>query len=623
MSSISERYPSHQVSCAIGLLEHESSAAFYTMTSYTYTPLDTEKSEIRLIQLVPGKAEDPIAFSITHASLIRPDEPPKDSRLPLEELQKTLPDGWFAKETLDGRYFFMCIGHTNTPNSWNHPDPLFDRSLYEVPKLVSRESYKPEYEALSYTWGSSNSPVIAIVQTEGDHSISTQTHKMFIGQNLACALRSLRFPERTRTLWVDAVCINQQDINERNTQVPRMGDIYSLAKSVVIWLGPESDNSTHALSTLEYFGRQVERMTDGMIGDSPGAQEPEWFRMRCALPYDDSTWLAISSLFHRAWFTRIWVLQEAMLSSNAIVQCGEHSIDWLSLRKTILVFFEKTTLPGDIVDFLVLYSHGLIHLARNTFQDLLMWTVNQKCTDPRDKIYGILSMISPKLRREITVDYNMSVVDVYKDAVLADIRVSKRVNILRDCELKTYMKDWPSWVPTWTPGSSDFPTHTGFRRHVSGYSRSQVEYHAPDELHVLGVFGDAVATATRLKGTIHDICKIIRQVEPDGLFVKDYVDEGTLLDAFLEVITKGRVQDRFSFFTRFPTLHDLRCKYKDVESGNASLPTVLENYKRDLEEQEFWVFTTQDGYLGATSSEVKPGNFSSSSSHNVSNSVFR
>lgn len=217
--------------------QRERSSYYSMMVPYAYTPLNTKKAEIRLIQLVRGKAGDVIVFCLIHAPLIKPQESHEDHRLSIKKLHKTLPDDWLVRETLDGRYLFMVLGTSGRPNTWTHPDPSFNRALYKISKPTSIAAYKPEYEALSYSWG------------------PTGTQTLFIDQNLAYALRFLHSPEKTRTWCVDAVCINQQDIDKRNAQIRRIGDIYSLAQKVIIWLGPESDNSTYALSTLIHFAQ--------------------------------------------------------------------------------------------------------------------------------------------------------------------------------------------------------------------------------------------------------------------------------------------------------------------------------------------------------------------------------
>ncbi|KAF2107226.1 heterokaryon incompatibility, partial [Lophiotrema nucula] len=87
------------------------------------------------------------------------------------------------------------------------------------------------FEALSYVWGSAEKPVIATIE-EGSASFSFP-----IGLNLACAMRYIRLVDSPRAMWIDAICINQEDMQERGTQVQRMVDIYALASKVVVWIG--------------------------------------------------------------------------------------------------------------------------------------------------------------------------------------------------------------------------------------------------------------------------------------------------------------------------------------------------------------------------------------------------
>ena len=86
-----------------------------------------------------------------------------------------------------------------------------------------------KYEALSYVWGD------AMVTTT--LSLNGQTYQ--VTTNLEAALRALRLQDKDRLIWIDAICINQTSIQERNQEVPRMGQIYRRARHVIIWMGRE------------------------------------------------------------------------------------------------------------------------------------------------------------------------------------------------------------------------------------------------------------------------------------------------------------------------------------------------------------------------------------------------
>ncbi|KAL6865857.1 hypothetical protein ACO1O0_001956 [Amphichorda felina] len=147
----------------------------------------------------------------------------------------------------------------------------------------------PEYEALSYTWGSAHSRRAIIVE---DPALNTRT-KLLVTKSLAIALHHLRYRDRARALWVDAICINQQDMAERNAQVQRMPHVYRLAHRVVVWLGPGSRQSRLAMSTLGYLGGHVQVTRQNHLVRMPGAAEWDWYGPMSDLPYDDETWRSI------------------------------------------------------------------------------------------------------------------------------------------------------------------------------------------------------------------------------------------------------------------------------------------------------------------------------------------
>lgn len=261
------------------------------MASLTYHDLDINTDEIRLLTLHPGRAGDKLCLSLTHASLRAiPDTRKTPKRVSLKEVRETLPQPWEVAETLDGRYLFIVVGGKNT---WSHPTPGFNQDLIKPDEDPPSPQLK--YEALSYTWGSMEKAVSARVIDE----TTDRTQTIALGANLADALEHLRLETESRTLWVDAICINQADIEERNAQVKRMGSIYTLAERVVIWLGPETSDSNLALSTMQYLADQVENTLDRYNCDTPDAAEPLWFNRAQALLYNKQTWAALLAFFQR------------------------------------------------------------------------------------------------------------------------------------------------------------------------------------------------------------------------------------------------------------------------------------------------------------------------------------
>ncbi|KAK4982010.1 hypothetical protein LTR50_007854 [Elasticomyces elasticus] len=141
-----------------------------------------------------------------------------------------------------------------------------------------------------------------------------------ITPKLAECLPYLRLPTEPRTLWVDAICINQQDLEERKHQVQRMANIYKMAKRVVVWLGPRENDSTLALRTLESLATKIDVDWDTwtMKSSSQEISELHWGDLDQQFPYQAHTKTALKAILDRPWFQRLWVQQEIRLANDAI-----------------------------------------------------------------------------------------------------------------------------------------------------------------------------------------------------------------------------------------------------------------------------------------------------------------
>jgi len=131
------------------------------------------------------------------------------------------------------------------------------------------------YESLSYVWGSENNK--QLIYVDGD--------EMYVTANLHMALSHLRHCLLERILWVDAICINQADNDEKGRQVQLMAKIYSKASRVIVWLGESADNSDEALEVIRVAA----------------------YKQPANSPVVKTNWEAIFTLLERGWFERIWV----------------------------------------------------------------------------------------------------------------------------------------------------------------------------------------------------------------------------------------------------------------------------------------------------------------------------
>ncbi|ERF74877.1 hypothetical protein EPUS_03261 [Endocarpon pusillum Z07020] len=256
------------------------------------------------------------------------------------------------------------------------------------------------YAALSYTWGSPTQSKRIIVINKKLHTVS---------ENLYNALLYLRLSDRPRWLWVDAICINQEDMAEKSFQIPMMTSIYRNAQKVVIWLGEHKDNSALAIAGMKLLDREETRKKI-----MEPAHDEECLRQLNKL-YE-----ALLAIYQRPFFGRAWIRQEIAVAKRVEVQCGQDTVSWLGLKRTArrlhsLRNIIKSESAIDPLDFksddlgnLKFLSRGwrygqsalgFMAEAQSVYYyhgggllELLMISRHFEATDPRDKVYSVLGL---------------------------------------------------------------------------------------------------------------------------------------------------------------------------------------------------------------------------------------
>jgi hypothetical protein len=384
-----------------------------TAPAFRYEPLDPENRSIRLLSLLPGLPDDPLAGRLRH----------------------------------------------------------------------SRLGAGPKYKALSYVWGAS--------PASGGGSASLITvdgHGFPVSDNLLAALQHLRSIDGAQEAlyWIDAVCINQGDVQERNHQVSLMRDIYAAAEQVVIWLGlADAESDAAFLAVNNWASTNDEKRKEGIS-------------LR-VLRQNHSFFFSLDSRF--TWLSRIWVLQEVAVSKqDPLLVCGSQSTPWS-------VFLQA----WDILAMEAFEEMGLLFEATQSFKDepasqetdlprsdnrlrpslkidvinglreavqlrggeklfrLLIIARRSQSTDPRDRIYGLVGLLSAEETSEpgahIPIDYRKPTAEVYADAMSHLLSRGDGLSFLAHCFLPgvgapaphihslppmTAQPELPSWVPDFT-----------------------------------------------------------------------------------------------------------------------------------------------------------------------------
>ncbi|KAJ2980232.1 hypothetical protein NQ176_g2764 [Zarea fungicola] len=316
----------------------------------------------------------------------------------------------------------------------------------------------PQYEALSYTWG--------------DPTDTTQTTidgcLLRVTANLERALRHLRKSQCSRSLWVDAICINQQDDAEKELQVQAMASIYQRSSRVLIWLGEEIDPLIHLhlpppLPISDVFDGIAQiaagQGIDHLINGNPWLQ---WTP-------------AILDLLGRPWFTRLWVVQETALTLDPLLICGWESLPWTTLlkayrglRPTLGPTANGAALLEDALqnlDALVICWAMMLNwdadqtpathekVCRRLL--ILLFTLKGKfiCSDERDRLNGMLGMLGdPKLLKGVSLGYRSSAATVFQSIAVFMLESLQSLDFLIGDRTNFDAANYPgkpSWVPTW------------------------------------------------------------------------------------------------------------------------------------------------------------------------------
>ncbi|KAH7070683.1 heterokaryon incompatibility protein-domain-containing protein [Paraphoma chrysanthemicola] len=300
------------------------------------------------------------------------------------------------------------------------------------------------YDALSYVWGEEHNPAC----------IALCGHDFYVTRNLATALTYLRSPDSDRTLWVDAICINQYDIKEKNSQVLSMHRIYKFAKLVIAWLGPPDDTSSSAFSSMKAIDEGHLLPLSTVIICSISNE---------AVTEDDDP---IRKLLDRDYWTRAWIVQELMSAQSLVIQCGSDVVPYSALEKSfprnksasIQISSEnnkseRTLFRGDSEVDVFRVDSDQISCSR--YLDCFL---NRKCRERRDNIFAFLNLLGGNIKQEISDYYNADISELVRVSAQAIIKSTRSLHIIvikgrqtppsaQGCE--KWQLDMPSWCPYW------------------------------------------------------------------------------------------------------------------------------------------------------------------------------
>jgi len=373
------------------------------------------------------------------------------------------------------------------------PAALLDYPVFgslHIVDLDEDEEDRPEFDALSYQWGK---PVPNYeINIVGD--ANTNSGSLRVTQNLIHALRDLRQSDESLVIWIDAICIDQQDENEKCHQVPLMRRIYSSARTVRCWIDEEVDPDSEAFRVLRGFNTTVDSSTITSRGANKFAED-EKRKMRLLGKYSWRFWRPVAKVFLNEYWSRLWIQQELHLASSwdfhfrDYVMDDEEQMDLILFQEMIRQLadvrpFEPINDPSSAVRVTAnIKKHiyggrmheplfgGLFQAIRQSLPYRMVHTWNKiddfgpregafgsllriylsaqrlKVTNPRDKVYGILSLA--RNCEDVEVRYDISVVQTHSQVFRNHINDQADLTFLSLTGRPNLPSGWPSWFPQW------------------------------------------------------------------------------------------------------------------------------------------------------------------------------
>ena len=366
------------------------------------------------------------------------------------------------------------------------------------------------YEALSYHWGppseSYEHPVflrdakqLSIADTVKSLVVKKPKERYWAKQNLYNALKHLQ-PKKKEDeyyIWIDALCINQDDQEEKQEQVAKMAQIYTLASGVIIWLGNGNDESRRAMELIKLIGDlQTLEGEENLIKD----------------PKRTHHWSDLADIMRRSWFSRRWVIQEIALAKEAFVRCGAEEVHWNDFKDAISFFVMHFNAIRELFRASSDFRHNvdaigelnplgariLVDETTNAFRrkpdgnilepvkslETLICSLSAfESADPRDTIYalqnvsrdtpsGNLSWVKTREPSDYPPypDYKAPVIQVFKDFVEWVIKKSHSLDIIcRQWAIADRSVTLPSWIQTVSESTWSKPAEGQARKNGDGF----------------------------------------------------------------------------------------------------------------------------------------------------------
>lgn len=339
----------------------------------------------------------------------------------------------------------------------------------------------PSFEAISYTWGSpvrSKKVWAAPFESRSEkgggwthrHEFSSR-HHFKVTESLYKLLHHLRRKDELRVVWIDQLCIDQDNPDEKAEQIKTMAEIYQRASKTHVWLGDGDESSEKAVNCLKRLADMKEYHWESpferLIVPASKRQPQPWNLATddpFYLPKDE--WDALRQvLAYTPWFRRSWIVQEVVLALSVTISLGNQAIEWNiieaachaidAMRININLFnhyYDPAFAVNNVIQFAALRhacqtGQDPLHLRS---ERLLMDLRGLEATNARDILYSKYAIFTTQELPK--PDYKASVREVYVGLMIWWLtrHGHRSLDILSEAQVRNVAHDLPSWVPDWS-----------------------------------------------------------------------------------------------------------------------------------------------------------------------------
>ncbi|CAJ2505946.1 Uu.00g000760.m01.CDS01 [Anthostomella pinea] len=318
------------------------------------------------------------------------------------------------------------------------------------------------FKTISYVWGEKQN--VATIRIENEQKRLSIPRNAYAALELICEeSSSFKIHE---LFWIDCICINQSDEDEKSRQIRLMEDIFMLSNHSIVWLGPRSHDSDEAMALLQELATRRREL-----------EAAYKITHRRVTPDDlskDRRWNALEALLLRPWWRRVWTFQEFILPKGSMtLWCGGKNITRGALRDAIYAIW--ICKPDHLIDHdswqaawerrrVLQHVSKQEGVVKTSLLALMAYNGSNLVHKPVDRIYGVFGALTSRDERDMvqSLEICVGVGSTYTALVKAWIKTHAKLDIICYASIFTgrspisEKRKLPSWVPNWSLPTGTF-----------------------------------------------------------------------------------------------------------------------------------------------------------------------